>query len=281
MADEVDAVAAGAAQALALRLAAAGEPYRPLRAAKRAVDLVTGARPPATDAEAAFTASLLPKSLVRLVVAGTRDDEDTSFVDELGLDSTESIMSITFVAPTDSTGSSCEVSGSGDTRLQAWGNQVYASLSTWPCGDEDHWDHILSFCCADCGPICHTQPLAVSSDGLAECRVHVDQADLERCDPERGVRDPEGQPTFVDRYGTQLRRCEVIQLTGADLDACRFTLDCAGCPSGFCATEVPELSPYDACASSGYVWPLRFVGATLDVENGWLNVVCQTRSSGR
>lgn len=279
-ADEVDAVVAGAAQALALRLADAGEPYRPLRAAKRAVDLVTGARAPATDAEAAFAASLPLNAATRLVVASTRDDEDSTSLDELWLDSTESATSIAVVLPADSSGAFCAVSGPGDTRLQAWGKQVEAALTAWPCSDEDQWDSILRSCCVDCGPTCHAQPLAVSSDGLVECRVHVDQTDLERCDPERGFSDPDGQPTFVDREGAQLRRCEVAQLTGAALEACRFTLDCVGCSSGFCATEVQELSQPDACQSQGYSWPLRIVGGALDVDSGWIHVICQTRSPG-
>lgn len=284
-ADEVKTVTAGAAAALEQRFATAGELYRPLRAAKRAVELVKGARPPVTDAEAAFVASLLPEVWVRLVVASTRDDEDTVSVNTLVIDpsSRQSSINIGVVGPFAASGSTCKIFKPGDTRLELWASknptasQAPASLVKWPCDEQASWYQLLASCCVDCGARCEDRVPTVSEEGVAACRAYVDQTDLERCDPARGVQDPDGKPTFIERQGAQLRRCEVLQLTGAALEACRFTLDCSGCPSGFCATEVPELTLLDQCEPGKRVSSLRFVGGALDAPGGYIHTECDTQ----
>jgi hypothetical protein len=74
--------------------------------------------------------------------------------------------------------------------------------------------------------------------------------------------------------GVKVRRCEIAQLTGAKLEACRSTLECSGCGSGFCATEVPKLDQSEYCGAE-YFWPLRFVGGALP-PGVFFTGTCQT-----
>lgn len=280
--EEVESVTAGVGEALGARVAQPGELFRPLRAAKRAVELVTGARAPATDSEAKLVASLPKKRLTRFVVAATRDDEDSTAVEDLALDEAAAragLMISSVVGPWSGMPDTCsDASGSSGARLEAWGTQESATLTTLPCEQDAIWDNLLSFCCADCAPVCRDRPLTVSPEGAAACRIYIDQATLEGCDPERGYQDPEGKATFVDRFGQKLRRCELVQLSGASLSACRSSLECAGCPSGFCVTEVPELSHAGICPAGQCVWPFRVVGGALDAPGGYIQVVCTTKS---
>lgn len=277
---EAEAVTAASGEAMEQRLAIPGEPFRPLRAAKRTVELLTGTRAPATDSEAALLASLPEYWATWLVIAATRDDEDQSPVEALALDSasTELVDRTWVIGPFSADAGACgSVSGPGDTRLQVWGYNSIANLGAWPCDDVTYLDSVLTFCCADCGQQCHSRPLVISPEGIAECRVYVDQVDLTHCDPALGLQDPDGKPAFVERQGQELRRCEVIPLRDAALEACRSSLDCKGCTSGWCATEVPELSYEGACGPNQHVWPLRFVGGPLSALGSYLHAVCQTR----
>jgi hypothetical protein len=277
--DEVEVVASAAVSALEERLAQPGDVYRPLHAAKRAADLVSGARSPATDKEAAFIASLPAGEQVWVVVASTRDDEDPAPVDASLLDAktSQSIYTSYVVGPF-TPGMSCEYPEAGSTRLEDWAQKGGASLGTWPCADEQFWDSLLFHWFADCGVECHSRPLVIDKDGAAACRFYVDQPDLAGCDPERGWVDPDGEPQSIDTDGVKVRRCEIVQLTGAKLEACRATLECSGCGSGFCATEVPELDMSAYCKDA-YSWPVRFVGGALE-PGSYVTGTCQTELPG-
>ncbi|UQA59198.1 hypothetical protein [Polyangium aurulentum] len=275
-AEEVDAVVEGVTEALAKRIAVTGEVYRPLRAAKNVMDLVTGARAPTGASETAFVASLSEVLVVRLLVASTRDDEDAEAVStyELGKVDPSIYVVPTVVGPFTLESSTCQVFEPGGSRLATWGKLSDALTYAESCDDQDGWDGILHPGWADCGSLCHDKPLVVSADGVAECKVMIDQVDLELCDPARGMHDPGGQPTFVDRHGKKLRRCEVDPLEGADLEGCRHSLECSGCASGFCVTEVPELVSQSYCEPSQQPWPLRFIGGAREAPDGWINITC-------
>lgn len=278
--EEIELVASGTGEALEKRLAAPGEPYRPLRAIKRAMELVTRARAPESEAEAALVASLPEEMVVQALIAGTRDDEDATSVAALGLkiDSLPEVfvMNIAVVGPFTSSNDLCQADAAGTSRLEAWGHGESATLTALPCDTSPALDQLLFSTSADCSTECHERPLVVAPDGRTDCRAFVDQTDLERCNPERGHRDPDGKPEFVDRQGTKLRRCEVNQLTGAALQACRSSVDCPDCPSGFCATEIPGLSYFVECKPGEHEWPLRFTGEALDAPGDWIHLVCNT-----
>ncbi|WP_437593342.1 hypothetical protein [Sorangium sp. So ce1000] len=278
--EEVEAVMAGVNEALGRRLAGPGEEYRPLRTAKRALELVTGALAPVGEAEVALVRSLPQGRIARLLVASTRDDEGPGLVaDDVP---SQTALSMTLdtevVGPFTTRDSTCHAIDEGSGRLAAWSRLVHAEPIAFRCDDQDTWDMLLHPGWADCGVTCLAHPLAVDDGGAAACKVMIDQADLERCDAARGRRDPGGQPTFVERLGEELRRCEVVQLAGADLESCRHSIDCPGCQSGFCATEVPELVPQWGCEPSEYPSPLRFIGGAIEGRRGWINITCSTEA---
>jgi hypothetical protein len=97
------------------------------------------------------------------------------------------------------------------------------------------------------------------------------------CDAARGWLDPEDgdgmrRPRFVDDPRGHHRLCELRQLTGDDLAACRTDALCTDCRSGFCQSELPGL---DHCAAGEFPSRLRFVrdavagsGATVRIDCG-------------
>jgi hypothetical protein len=280
--EEITPVWSATKGALADRVAQPGEVYRPLHAAKRATDLIAGARPPETPAEEAFVAGLPEDRTVEILVASSRDDEDVAAVDQLvpAASARELLRSAAVMGPFPLEPSAgCGVySPDGSVRLAEWGKAVDAFFGAAACEDPGFWGDLLAAYAVDCGPICRSRPLVIDDQGKAACRFFIDKADPADCDPERGWFDPDGEPTFVTMDGEELRRCEIRQLDGAALEACRATLECSGCGSGFCATEVPELDFSVACDAGEY-WPLRFVGGALDAPGGWFTGVCQTGSA--
>ncbi|MBI4956513.1 MAG: hypothetical protein HY908_31140 [Myxococcales bacterium] len=271
---DADAVRAATEQVLAARLALPGETFRPLHAAQRVMDLLSGARPPAGASEAAFVSSLRETTFVQVVVAGTRDDEDTvpvaSLAPGVGPSAAVHMLTPTVILPATAFDYGCHPTA-GATRLEAWDTD--AVVLGWPCTDQAEWDGLLRVSSVDCGPWCEGNPIAVDVTGRAPCTFYVDQPDLAQCDPLFGWRDPDGTATFVDHAGTSYRRCEIVQLEGAALDSCRTSLDCADCTSGFCVTDVPELT-YGDCGAGAFRWDLRFVGGALDVTEGYYGGTC-------
>src|SRR5262249_30451432 len=144
---EVDPVVMAVRKALVQRPAGQGEPYRPLRAAKRALDLVAKTRSPVTPREAAFVASLPERPLVRFILASNRDDEDMTPVAMLvpAQPPSSALGDINVIGPFAQGGPICEVTGAGNTRLQAWGEQARLATSAlgrliaWPCSDKATW----------------------------------------------------------------------------------------------------------------------------------------------
>lgn len=72
---------------------------------------------------------------------------------------------------------------------------------------------------ADCYPKCHTDPISVAPDGTIPCRVFVDQTDLERCDPERGHRDPDGKPELSRAQYCEQEHAWPVRFTGESIGA--------------------------------------------------------------
>ncbi|MCC6526091.1 MAG: hypothetical protein IT373_25820 [Polyangiaceae bacterium] len=271
---DAEAVRAATGQVLAARLALPGETFRPLHAAQRVMDLLSGARPPEAASETAFVSSLRETTFVQVVVAGTRDDEDTAPVASLapgvGTSSAVYLVPTTVILPATAFDYGCTPTP-GTTRLEAW--DANASLYGWPCTDQAEWDGMLRVSWVDCGPWCESNPITVDLAGRAACTFYVDQPDLAQCDPVFGWRDPDGTATLVDHAGTSYRRCEIVQLEGAALDSCRTSLACPDCTSGFCVTEVPELT-YGTCGPGEHRWKLRFVGGAVDVTEGYIGGTC-------
>lgn len=276
---EIDAVVAAATEALGKRLATSNDVYRPLHTAAHAVDLLTGARMPATSAESEFMTTL-PKSFVlEVIVANTRPDADPQSISQVLPTPTMNdkiyISGYAVFGPSNMGGPTCEVSPVGNSRLESWTTQTMGHFYAWPCAEQTTWDLLMVNGWADCGPVCHTHAIQTHTDGSAECKIFIEQPDLTKCDAAQGWQDPDGKASLVDRNGVQLRRCEMIQHTGANLDACRHSLECTNCGSGFCVTEVPELVPDDGtCNGSDVPWALRFTGGATAADGAWISTSC-------
>jgi len=279
--EEIDAIIAATTVALEQRLAKPAEAYRPLRATKRAIDLLAGARSPETASESEFIATLPRWGNVEVIVANTRDDADVSPIEDLiptrSMDESAFYSKISIIGPSTLGNVFCEVLPLGDSRLERWSHELYARFIGWPCTNQDTWDHLMGGYFVTCGETCYGRAPAISPDGSAQCRAFIEQSDLTACDPARGWSDPAGVPTFVTQWETKLRQCEIAQHTGEKLDACRHSIECPDCGGGFCATELPELvSPNSHCPGAEFPWPLRFTGGAIAASVGLLHVYCDT-----
>jgi len=275
----IEPLVAASAEALEDRLAAPADVYRPLRAARSALEIVTRARPPEGAAELALVDSLAgPVERVHhLLVASTRADEDTTNVSDLvpAEQAFERTYFQALVAPSVDGDAWCEIAHPAPSRLEQWAAATDSKLLAWPCNAPDVWSQLLLPVYIDCLSNCLSAPMDLDASGVASCVALVDQRDVTQCDPALGRGDPSEGATMIEHHGETLRRCEVAQLDGADLQACRSTLACEGCASGFCATEVPELSY--GCDQDRRV-PLRFVGGSRVDGAPRLTIICVSKS---
>lgn len=254
--------------------AAAGAPYPLLSAVRYTVDLLAGARDPATDAER-HVADAGTGAHVEVVVATTRDDESAGTVATYALPSNAlGNPFVHTVLPAGPGGCSATVPAPLAPRVDEW--HPIESLS-WPCSiNAIGWIGILGVA-ADCVPLCLESPIVVDADGSAECRVTVTALDSAPCDPARGWVDPPGGPAVTrDPSGLDFRKCEVQELTGDALEKCRSTEDCPDCGSGWCRTDLTDITGWqDAdCHGGGVTTHLRFVGGAIAGSNAGLAFTC-------
>lgn len=279
--EEVDTIITATDEALAQRLAKPEESYRPLRAATRTIDLITGTRAPENNAESEFIGTLPQWFTLEVIVANTREDEDASPIENLlpiqTMNETSWIANLSMIGPSASGSAFCDVYPLSDSRLERWAERMNARFIAWPCNHQDTWDGILQRLSVSCGTRCYGHPPVILSDGSAKCRAFIDQVDLDKCDPSRGWSDPGGTAIFAHRWGIRMRQCEIMQHMGANLNACRHSLECPNCGSGFCVTEFPGLVlPEKYCPGSDVPWSMRFTGGSLATPQGLLHVFCDT-----
>jgi hypothetical protein len=271
--DEIGVIFTALHETLSSRNALEGELHRPLRAATRTLALLGKQRPAATDSEQQLVDSLPEAPFVNLVIAGTRDDEDTAPIETYVLDEQPfGYVAKWVIGPFDPELEPCPSPSVAATRLGAWGKLVNAQLESERCPlhPADSWDFGQGV--ADCIPWCISALPLVLPSGTASCRITLAQPDLEKCDPRRGWRDPAGGPLFEAGFEHELRICELGQLEGDALEACRHDLQCTGCPAGFCVTEVPELVE-ESCQYGGLPEPFRFIGAAM-ASSERIRIVC-------
>lgn len=269
---ELGAVVEAVSDAIEGRVPRRGDVYRPIDAAQRSLDLLSGVRAPASAAERALQQSVPEGAIVRVLLASTRDDGGLTAVEPWR---PTDLAEVTTVGPFHKLGVDCAATRSSGTRLEAWTERA-GRLYAWPCEDEESWRGFLWASRPDCYGRCEPWKVSVSAVGVADCDVTVVQDDLSRCDADRGFFDPGGKATFVEQHGFTQRKCEIAQLHGPELALCRTSLDCPGCGSGWCATEVPELLPFECREEGWYPWPIRFVGGVGAGGSGLVTVDCAT-----
>jgi len=240
-------------------------PYRPMRVTHDAVTLLTGERAPEDAREQELLASLganddplQARRLVSAVVVSARDDEGTTQPDGFAIAwSEERPAVLSVVVPSAET--SC-VGGdfpadAGLPRLFAWQDASDAVAYGWPCARDDFQRGGLSAATGGTN-FCPSRPLLAEPEGDVLCRAWVELLPdgIACADYGRGWIEPGPEaPATAD--------CEIPQLEGAALEACRRDVDCEGCGDGFCQAEATtwrEIHPQEHCA--GVPARLRFVG---------------------
>lgn len=281
--NDIETMATTTLEALGKRIAMPGETYRPLQTAHRAVQLLSRQRAPQNAAESELMASLPKEFAIRVLVASTRDDADSLPVEQLLPVVDFNVMPAFFSVITPSTESaplSCKLFyPRGNSRIEQWSEKLNADLWGWPCTDNDAWDDLLQGWQAACAGHCFGRPMKVAPNGVAACRVFIDQTNLNGCDTTMGWHELDGEPQFFEHNRTKMRRCEIQQHTGANLEACRTTVDCPNCPPGYCATDISWLGffgPADVCPEADVHWPIRFTSSALATAPAWLTILCDT-----
>jgi hypothetical protein len=274
------ALAAATSRAIDAQVAPAGQPYRAIDSAASMLDLFGGQRSPADDHERALLASLGAAPIVRLLVATTRDDADAtpaSSFDLGGLAADGRIQAFVLAPSLPGVDPSlCEGMPPAGARLATWLKPVLEQQwLTWPCDSTTLQTNTLFPAFGYADYVCPTPPwpdLALPSGDLA-CRFLFETADTDPCDASRGMLDPVAEdgtrrPALGVTDAGTTRTCEIRQLTGAEGVACRTTLACDGCESGFCTTALPEIVD-GRCGSS-----LRWVGGAWPTRSGMIHIGC-------
>jgi len=138
-------------------------------------------------------------------------------------------------------------------------------------GSQISWDFTLGQ-----APECLSRRVPVD-DGVGVCRLLVELEDDRACPEAAGWVDPlsgsERRPRVRETESGPRRSCEVQQLEGTALDACRTSEDCSGCEPGWCVTEVPSLLA--ACPGS-HPFPFRFAAGAGEALPGLATATCVT-----
>jgi hypothetical protein len=180
----------------------------------------------------------------------------------------------------------CSYASDAGLRTSAWADRLRSAhlIETlgWPCG-ADHLDDYgllpLGHTDGEGFGFCLTRPIRVGPTGEAECRITaISRHPTDPCASERGWADPMG-PDGVRRSVTgtgevgNFRMCEVQQLGGVSLEECRTTVECDGCGSGWCRTELPYLAERHCLPHVAS--QLRFVGGSLAGSDARFRLLCE------
>jgi len=152
--------------------------------------------------------------------------------------------------------------------LCACGSDGYGS-SPGSSGTQISWPFTLGE-----APECLSRPVP-REEGVAVCRILVELADDTACPEASGWSDPlsgsEPKPRLRSTESGRRRTCEIRQLEGLALEACRTSEDCAECEPGWCVTDLPTLL---ANCPDSEPFPFRFTGGSSEVLPGDAMITC-------
>jgi hypothetical protein len=264
-------------------------PYQPLDALQSTWRLLRGTRGAGDAYEAAVVAEVPARSASMLVlVASTRDDASPGSARDYASDDLAVTARIGVIAPFERVPNSerCEGELSRPSRIGTWAERAWATATAWPCDDDAAWRWPFG-----CSPhreriYCYDRPVANEASGRAQCAVILSLPESAHCEETRGWLDPRGadgvrRPKIItDAEGRRLRECEIRQLEGTALASCRTSAECAGCGSGWCRTDVPELQELDraSCEDPRRSVRMRFVGSAYPWGGVRLRQVCNLTS---
>jgi hypothetical protein len=227
-----------------------------LEATDRAYRLLLRQRPPDDAREARIVASMPPAwDRIWVSIASRRDDESPLAPEAYVLPPIKrSHIRGTELALVQD----CQQVPDGRPRLSRWAAARSAEVLKWqrcdPLTDSSHYP-LVSRSFAD-GGFSPSRPVLRDADGSAACSFVFSAEGIQTCDISRGWLDPRGADGVRRPRSDEMQRrvCEIAQLRGAALEACRTSLACEGCGSGFCFDDRPR--SIHVCAGS----TPRFVG---------------------
>ncbi|MEO8903096.1 MAG: hypothetical protein ABI627_16360 [Polyangiaceae bacterium] len=232
--------------------------FRPLEALSSINGLLSGQQAPQDSAELALLASLPVSGLAGIILAVASEDASAASAESYALSDSDSLFLVSaIVPPLDET---CSVPS---PRFASWAAaQGGVRPQLWSCGTVEPLPVVYS----DCFGRAPTSSTVVGTDGgQSECRAMSEVDAAAPCPAEIGWLDPldgtgKRTPHTHLEGALTVRDCEIRQLSGAALEACRTSLDCAACDPGWCMTEVPSLTRYSSAQSAdGTVIAPRFV----------------------
>lgn len=252
--------------------AAPGAAFQALAALAGAESLLDGSRAPSSTAERAILDALPSPLRFAKVIALATEDASPGEASEYPRNVRSELLGAVLPAAEPRAASDCSVRGVPTSpRYQAFSDSAQA----WPC---ENPDFLGTEVWSDCSARCLPQPIAIDA-GIAQCRAMASYPGSEPCPSELGWLDPldahEQRTPRVDGSGSNAKRvCEIRQLEGPALAACKSRLDCTDCQPGWCATEIPELIPLGRCLPGSVYPPFRFVLGAGQARDAQVTVVC-------
>ena len=262
-------------EAVTAHQGAAGAPFRVLVALRDAYTLLGGERSAVSSEEHLLVASLPPDGFAHVGLAAATEDQSEGDPESYHLVGSGRASFGFFVVPLAGTVNGrtvfntvtvpragaapvpqpvrCRGSGPATPRFAAWLGTDAPDAKYWPCDDLFPPEFAPTNCSLECtaGPgfgcqsSCFSAPIPVDPNGRARCRVEATYEQDEPCPAADGwlelVDTDLSRPNADNRRSADVHVCEVRQLKGAPLAACRSSLSCEGCEPGWCVTDVPEL----------------------------------------
>jgi hypothetical protein len=295
--DEVASWSAAVVRALTTPVVKPDAPFRALEALHDVFALFGEGRAPANPREKAMLDSMPHADAIVMLAAATEDASEAKarlyHQDNGGQNGRVYLTDV--IVPRDPGAPvvppvACRESGPATPRFAAWlGGDHSSSTKFWPCDDPPPPPPPIERrpCNPGCqpGPVhasdgtCTLGPLPKYADGRVRCRVEARYGGDDPCPAEYGWLDPAGEdggraPRYEEEAGVKLRVCEIRQLEGAALTACRTSLSCDGCEPGWCFTEVPELFPMCCEAEKSSTTRFRFVRGAGENHSGEGRITC-------
>lgn len=269
-AEELDPWLSALARAVEARPATADEQYAPLAATSDMVALLRGEREPQWPSERSLMQHLGQTDYVDVILASAREDQSPGAATSYALDraaAAHPLLDVHAIVPAGEP-SGCGPSSPATPRFAEWGEASGVRPRGWtPGGCPAFVDYPM--CERDFERTCMPRPVELE-DGRAACRLFVTMPEPRECPVELGWIEAEAR--WSKEPDAEGRVCEVVQLEGAALEACRSDLQCTGCAPGFCITEVPTLQ--GECAAGDNVPLPRLVGGADRAAAGGFRLIC-------
>lgn len=239
-----------------------------LEAFANAQSLLDGTRAAASDPEQRLIDALSHAELDSTFVHSAREDGSPLAAESYAVAIDESRRALHVVVPPleMDAAHACSVDRPSTPRFQAWldAQSGVTSSQTWPCTGFSALPPPLA---VDGAPSCLTRGPEIDEHGRAACVLEVAIDPEASCPNERGWFDPEDErgertPRLITLDGESRRLCEIVQLSGSELDACRSEWAWQPETPGWCWTALPEWN--DGCPAGRTEQALRLVaGANL------------------